>query len=237
MRQQILGPLGAAKYRDYAEDIHASAAHLLDLVNDLLDLSRIETGNLKLDREPLQLFEIVSAAARTLDSIAQNAGVTISVHTREPESLCSADRRAIEQITLNLLSNSIRHTAKGGSIQVTLEAPPAGGAKLIFADDGCGIEPDALPKLFEPYECANPLRARPYHGHGLGLPICKRLVEAHGGTIALQSTLGVGTVITIVLPANGAGTAGHAGGYGEIDLPDEPGRSEGLRRLRLARSG
>lgn len=237
MRQQILGPLGVAKYRDYAEDIHASAGHLLDLVNDLLDLSRIETGNLKLDREPLQLFEIVSATARTLDSIAQNAGVTISVQTREPERLCSADRRAIEQITLNLLSNSIRHTAKGGSIQVTLEATPAGGAKLMFADDGCGIEPDALPKLFEPYECANPLRARPYHGHGLGLPICKRLVEAHGGTITLDSTLGVGTVITIALPANGAGTAGHAGGYGEIDLLDEPGRSEGQRRLRLARSG
>ena len=237
MRQQILGPLGAAKYRDYAEDIHASAAHLLDLVNDLLDLSRIETGNLKLDREPLQLFETVSAAARTLESIAQSAGVTISVQTREPESLCSADRRAIEQITLNLLSNSIRHTAEGGSIQVTLEAISDGGTKLIFADDGCGIAPDALPKLFEPYEQANPLRARPYHGHGLGLPICKRLVEAHGGTITLDSTLGVGTVITIAIPADDTVKAGETGGYGEIDLPDEPGQMEGRRRLRLAGSG
>ena len=236
MRQQILGPLGATKYRDYAEDINASAAHLLDLVNDLLDLSRIETGNLKLDREPLQLFEIVSAAARTLDSIAENAGVTISVQAHEPESLCSADRRAIEQITLNLLSNSIRHTAKGGSIQVTLEAISDGGAKLIFADDGCGIEPDALPKLFEPYERANPLRARPYHGHGLGLPICKRLVEAHGGTIALESALGVGTIITIALPAGDTVKAGETGGYGEIDQPDEPGRTEDGRRFRLARS-
>ena len=234
MRQQILGPLGVAKYRDYAEDINASAAHLLDLVNDLLDLSRIETGNLKLDREPLRLSEIVSAAARTLDRIAQEAGVTISVKTDGPETLCSVDRRAIEQIALNLLSNSIRHTAKGGSIQVTLEATPVGRTKLIVADDGCGIEPDALPRLFEPYERANPLQARPYRGHGLGLPICKRLVEAHGGTITLESTLGVGTVITIDLPTGDTMKAGKASSYNEIDPPNEPGHSEGQRRIRLA---
>ncbi len=233
MRQQILGALGSTKYRDYAEDIHASAAHLLDLVNDLLDLSRIETGNLKLDLQPFQLSEIVSAAARTLDSIAQEAGVTIAVQTCEAEAPYHVDRRAIEQVTLNLLSNSIRHTARGGSIQVTLEGTAEGGAKLTFADDGCGIEPDALPRLFEPYERSNPLRARPYHGHGLGLPICKRLVEAHGGTIALESTLGVGTMITIALPAGGAKTGG---GRDEIDLPNEPGRSEEQRRLRLAGS-
>ncbi len=234
MRQQILGPLGAAKYRDYAEDIHASAAHLLDLVNDLLDLSRIETGNLKLDLQPLPLSEIVSAAARTLDRIAQEAGVTIAVQTCGPEISCRADRRAIEQITLNLISNSIRHTATGGSIQVTLEGTAEGGTKLTFADDGCGIEPDALPRLFEPYERANPLRARPYHGHGLGLPICKRLVEAHGGTITLESTLGVGTVITIALPASDATTSED---HSEVDQSNEPGYSEEQRRLRLAGSG
>ena len=234
MRQQILGPLGAAKYRDYAEDINASAAHLLDLVNDLLDLSRIETGNLKLDLQPLRLSDVVSAAARTLNSMAQEADVAVTVQSLEPEPMCRADRRAIEQITLNLLSNSIRHTAKGGSIQVTLEATPAGGMKLIVADDGCGIEPDALPKLFEPYERANPLQARPHHGHGLGLPICKRLVEAHGGTIALESTLGVGTVVTIALPIGGTAAAGMAGGSGEVGLPDEPGLSDEQRRLRWA---
>jgi two-component system cell cycle sensor histidine kinase PleC len=196
---QYFGPPGSGKYKEYAHDIHSSAEHLLDLVNDLLDISAIEAGNLQLQREPIDIKAIMDDCIHTVESKADLRHVNI--RTILPIGLppVSADRRAIKQILLNLISNAVKFTSENGEIRLKVEEMH-GICKIEIMDTGDGISPQALERIAEPFEQGE---ADPYQtekGWGLGLAITKSLVELHDGSIEIRSQLGNGTTVTVSLP-------------------------------------
>jgi len=199
LHHQYFGPPGAGKYREYARDIHASGEHLLELVNDLLDISTIEAGKLALD---IVEMEIRNAVDECIDVVAEKGrekGVNLRVLISENLPLLRADRRAIRQILLNLLSNSIRFTPDGGMVEVSAEEI---GRAVTFriSDTGSGIPADLIPDLTNPFTRAEQDPYKAVEGWGLGLSITKSLVDLHDGELDIASTINKGTVVTITLP-------------------------------------
>jgi len=198
LRAQMFGAL-APKYREYADDISRSGAHLLTLINDLLDTAKVEAGKYELHRVPVVLREVVLEAFRVLSARAAEAGVRLV--TRIPADLpdWSMDRRAIGQVLLNLLSNAIKFSRPGTETSVSARVAD-GSLELAVADCGIGIPAAELPRLGRPFEQVENVWSRSREGSGLGLAICKSLVELHGGTLRIASTLGQGTTVTLRLP-------------------------------------
>ncbi|MFO1013635.1 MAG: HAMP domain-containing sensor histidine kinase [Caulobacteraceae bacterium] len=197
MRTAMFGPL-ADKYAEYAGLIHESGGHLLDLINDVLDMSKIEAERYDLAREEFDAREAVSAALRLVRLQADGNGVTLrGVLPAQPLEV-DADRRALKQIVLNLVSNALKFTNRGG--QVTVTARPQGEyLEIIVADSGVGISAADLERLGKPYEQAGEASQRA-KGTGLGLSLVRAFAELHGGTMAIESTLGEGTAVTVRLP-------------------------------------
>ncbi|MCH7864923.1 MAG: PAS domain-containing sensor histidine kinase [Proteobacteria bacterium] len=198
LRGQYFGPIDD-KYREYADDIHSSGEHLLELVNDILDLSTIEAGKQALVREKLAIEEVIAECAKIISEKARFYGIDLI--TKVPKNLPSlyADRRATKQILLNLLSNAVKFTPEGG--KVTLSAKGLKG-KTVFmvADSGKGIPAEELPGLTDPFTRGE---RDPYvaeKGWGLGLTITKSLVDLHDGTLDIKSKVGKGTTVTVTLP-------------------------------------
>jgi len=185
--------------REYAGNIHASGQHLRSLVDDLLDLARIEEGRLNLRFEPIELAPIVDEVVRMMVADAARAGVGLDTSVAEGLPSLHADRRSVRQIILNLLSNAIRHTPAGGRVRIQAMQD---GSDITIAviDNGEGIPADLMDQLFDPYATRNPLTDTERPGHGLGLAISQRLVRAHGGFIRVESTVGGGTTATVVFP-------------------------------------
>jgi two-component system cell cycle sensor histidine kinase PleC len=199
LRLQMLGPLGVAKYREYVEAIHASGSHLLSLINDVLDVSRIEAGKWEPQVEDLDLQGIISAAVRMMQIPAERAGVALSVAAPETPLVARGDRRAVQQMVLNLLSNAVKFTRRGGQVMVALSNEP-GLALITVADTGVGIPADRLAQLGRPFEqVENPLSRR-HRGTGLGLALTKMIAERLGGSLGIASAEGRGTTATIRLP-------------------------------------
>ncbi|WP_421729780.1 sensor histidine kinase [Brevundimonas sp.] len=197
MRQRLFGPL-PDKYADYAESIHQAGGHLLDLINDVLDMSKIEAERYELSLERLDAREVVSAAIALVRLSANDKGVELaSVLPNEPLSV-DADRRALKQISLNLLSNAIKFTPGGGSVTVTLDAIGP-YLEIVVADTGVGIAPEDLRRLGRPFEQAG-ANAQRAQGTGLGLSLVRALAELHGGRMTIDSTLGEGAAVTVRLP-------------------------------------
>jgi len=199
---QILGPLGDPKYQEYADDIHSSGEHLLSLVNHLLDISTIEAGELSLTKEPLETGEITEESINLVAARAEKGGIKLVARLPDSLPLLHADRRALRQILLNLLSNALKYTPEGGT--VTVSASALNGTTTFEIDDtGRGISADKLPELTNPFTRADhdPLQAT--EGWGLGLAITNSLVELHEGTLEIESKIGVGTTVRVSLP-NGA---------------------------------
>ena len=199
LAKQYFGAIGNGRYREYADDIHSSASHLLDLVNDVLDVSAIEAGRLSLDRTVFPAGEIIDECAQTIGETLQSRGIGFSVEGLTGPMPLYADRRAVKQVLLNLLSNAAKHTPAGGHISVTARNA-RGRFVLEVADSGAGIAPHRLAKIMEPFTqtTGDPYRAE--KGWGLGLAICKSLVDLHGGDILIDSELGRGTRVTVSLP-------------------------------------
>jgi two-component system, cell cycle sensor histidine kinase DivJ len=197
MRERIFGPL-PVKYAEYAELIHDAGAHLLDLINDVLDMSKIEASKYELDLEDLDTREPVSAALRLMRLQADDAGVQLrGLLPSEPlEGL--ADRRALKQIVLNLVSNALKFTPGGGLVTVSLQAI-AGALELSVADTGLGIAEGDLARLGRPYEQAGDA-GQQSKGTGLGLSLVRAFAELHGGEMSIESRLGEGTAVTVRLP-------------------------------------
>lgn len=203
---RILSPADIRdRIREYSENIESSGLLLNNLVNELLDMSRIESGNFKLNLVEIDVCEVVSTAVRRLEGMAHKIGVEITPEMNAPVACCIADERAVEQIALNLLSNALKHTGSGGNVRVSVSNPEAGTVRLAVVDNGAGIAPDQLPHVFEPFVYTDPM-TEAGASHGLGLPICKKLVEAHNGRIVIESTLGVGTAVRVDLPAGSTPT-------------------------------
>jgi cell cycle sensor histidine kinase DivJ len=197
MRERIFGPL-PVKYAEYADLIHDAGAHLLDLINDVLDMSKIEASKYELDLEYLDTREPVSAALRLMRLQADDAGVQLRGLLPSEPLEGEADRRALKQIVLNLVSNALKFTPRGGLVTVSLQSL-AGALELSVADTGLGIAEGDLERLGRPYEQAGDA-GQQSKGTGLGLSLVRAFAELHGGEMSIESRLGEGTAVTVRLP-------------------------------------
>ena len=198
METGMFGPLGAEKYQEYCSDIHGSGQYLLDVINDILDMSKIEAGRIRLDFEDLDLDTLLAESMRVVAARADDKKLKLSARI-SPALRLRADRRALKQITLNLLSNAVKFTPAGGG--VTVRGRETNGCiVLAIADSGIGIAKDALAKLGRPFEQVESQLTKSHQGSGLGLAIAKSLVELHGGRMHIRSTLGRGTLVVVRLP-------------------------------------
>ncbi|HEY3917439.1 MAG TPA: PAS-domain containing protein [Stellaceae bacterium] len=200
MHGEVFGPLGDQRYGEYAADIRDSGQHLLNLINDLLDVSKIEFGKVELSEETVDLTGIIDSCMRLMRDRADQAGLQLSAHTPADLPYLHADGRRLKQILLNLVSNAVKFTPAGG--QVTIRASiEDGGMKITVSDTGIGIAPHDLAKALQPFGQIDSRMTRKYQGSGLGLPLTKSMIELHGGTLRLESEVGRGTTATLWLPA------------------------------------
>ncbi len=199
---QILGPQAWDRYRDYARDIGASGRHLLDLINDILDASRIEAGALPLHEERVSVAEAAQAALRMLAADAELGGVALSADVAPGLPVLWADPLRLRQVLVNLLANGVKFTPAGGTVHLSAWQAEDGGLGFAVSDTGIGIAAADLERVLEPFAQASNTPYRPTQGSGLGLPLSRRLVELHGGTLTLDSRLDQGTTVTVRFPAD-----------------------------------
>lgn len=201
LKSQMFGPLGVPKYLEYAGDINASGTHLLDVINDILDISKIEAGEMKLSEEIVDLPELVDSAVSMLGEQAENKGVNLSRLFPSHEVLLNADPRHIKQIVINLVSNAVKFTPSGGTIWLEITTDNQDAVSIIVRDTGIGIQPDNIAIVLKPFGQVADIYSRPFEGTGLGLPLAKSLLEIHGGTLRLASQPDQGTTVTASFPA------------------------------------
>jgi two-component system cell cycle sensor histidine kinase PleC len=198
MESGMFGALGADKYHEYCRDIRQSGQFLLEVINDILDMSKIEAGRIKLDFEDIELDGLLAEAMRVVSGRAESKQLELSAHIA-PSLFFKADRRALKQIALNLLSNAVKFTPEGG--RVTVHGRLSGGAITIaIQDTGIGIEKEALKKLGRPFEQVESQLVKSHQGSGLGLAIAKSLIELHGGAMRIRSTPCKGTLVVVRMP-------------------------------------
>lgn len=195
MRDELFGEIGG-RYQQYAADIHTSGELLLELINDVLDISRIESGKHELTIADVDLGEIVSSATDALREQARSKGLELRTHISKSLPRCRADQRALRQILLNILSNAVKFTPENGRVRISATWSPERGVNLTVADTGIGIAEDDIPTILTPFK---QLENR-HGGTGLGLSIVHALVELHGGTLSIKSKVGEGTQVSVRLP-------------------------------------
>ena len=200
MRHEIFGKIVPDRYAVYAEDIQKSAHHLLELINGILDISKIEAGQYELRRQEIALSRLADDTARLIGAAAAEKDLRIEIDVA-PELTVFADPQAVRQMLTNLLSNAVKFNRTEGLVALAAGGDGHGSVVITVRDTGVGIDERQLGHVFEPFAHASPHQARPVEGTGLGLSIVKRLVELHGGDIRITSTVGVGTTVAIRLPA------------------------------------
>ena len=201
MKLESFGPMENQRYREYAGHIHESGNHLLGLINDLLDLAKVEAGKLELEESEVDFAYVMRGCRNLLDQNITAGSLNFAEIIPPQLPLVMADERKLRQILFNLLSNAIKHTQPEGSVSVQAWVDPAGRFSFCVTDSGVGMAAEDIPKALEPFgQVENPMETGA-EGTGLGLPLTKRLVELHGGTITLVSIKGVGTTATVILPA------------------------------------
>ena len=198
MESGMFGALGSEKYQEYCHDILTSGHYLLEVINDILDMSKIEAGRMKLDMEQLDLSTTLAESLRVVSGRAQDKNLELDADIESTISVV-ADRRATKQILVNLLSNAVKFTQEGGKVVVRSQLL-SDRIVLLIADTGIGIAPQSLKRLGRPFEQVESQLTKTYHGSGLGLAIARSLTELHGGSMRLRSRLGSGTVVRVVLP-------------------------------------
>lgn len=200
MQKEMFGPLGDGRYVEYVNDILTSGNHLLNLINDILDMSKIESGKMTLNPEPIYCDELVEQCVRLVRGKAHESGLQL-VSDADPVPEIEADTRAIKQVLINLLSNAIKFTPEGGEVTITTKADPdTGGVLFTVTDTGIGISEEDLPRLCQPFIQIESQHSKTHKGSGLGLALSRSLVELHGGTFNIESTLGTGTSVRVFLP-------------------------------------
>ena len=200
LNTQIFGPLGDPRYVHYAADIRDSGQHLLNLINDVLDVSKIEFGKLELHEETVDIAAVLDSCMRLMRDRAESAGLELRADLPPELPLLQGDGRRLKQILLNLMSNAVKFTPAGGAV-VVRAAVMADGMTIAVADTGIGIAAGDLEKALRPFGQIDSRIARKYQGSGLGLPLTKSMIELHGGQLNLESEVGRGTVATVWLPA------------------------------------
>ena len=200
IRAELLGSIGSARYREYARDIGDSARHLLSIINDILDVSKIEAGKLELHEETLDLDIVVDDIFRLVRERAERGEIELRKITKEPVPGLFADPRKLKQILLNLLSNAIKFTAPGGAVSISRSLRADGGLRLVVQDTGIGIAPENIPIATSRFGQVDSSITRRYSGTGLGLPLTIGLIELHQGTLSIQSEVGHGTAVVVDMP-------------------------------------
>jgi cell cycle sensor histidine kinase DivJ len=199
LEKQVIPNLDVARQREYANLIHASGQHLLDVVNGILDMSKIESGSFEILVETIDVAPLIRASCQMLQAQAEERGLWLGFGDLSGLPEIAADRRAVKQMLLNLLSNAIKFTGRGGSVKVAVLARD-GVMRIAVTDTGIGISADDLPRLGTPFVQADQSYERRYEGTGLGLSMVKGLAALHGGSLTIESRLGVGTTATVMLP-------------------------------------
>ena len=201
IKDEIFGPVGSARYAEYMHDINDSGHHLLDLVNDLLDIARIEVGKSEFDDQVLAVPEVIAASLAEFADQAAAGGVTLDSDIGAGLSHLRADPRKLRQMLSNLLSNAVRFTEPGGRVTLGAWSDPDTGFVLQVADSGIGMALKDIPVALSPFgQVKNALRQR-HEGSGLGLPLTKAMAELHAGSLDLESEPGAGTTVTLRFPA------------------------------------
>ena len=202
MTNELAGPLGDPSYKEYAKDILMSGQHLLDMINDILDMAKIEAGKMTISPQPIDPIDPVDAAMRMIRRKAEEKAINLVLEAEDNLPDIDADHRAIRQMMLNLLSNAVKFTDNAGTITVRVEQR---GTDIYFGvtDTGIGIPPEDLPRLAQPFEQVAKTKDRNHEGTGLGLALTKSFAEMHGGRMLLSSIYGEGTTVAFVLPIGG----------------------------------
>lgn len=203
---ELYGSLGDPRYKGYAQDILASGQHLLDMINDILDMAKIEAGKMTINPQPIDPVDPVDAAVRMIRRKASDKEIEIVLDVQPGLPEIDADHRAIRQMVLNLVSNAIKFTNAGGRITVAVQQHGP-DIRVSVTDTGIGIPADDLPRLSQPFEQATGSRDRNYEGTGLGLALTKSFAEMHGGSMSISSIEGEGTTVAFTLPINGPDAA------------------------------
>jgi cell cycle sensor histidine kinase DivJ len=208
MTHEMFGPVGSAKYLEYSRLIHESGNHLLELINSVLDMSKIEAGKLDLYEEVFALDEVAEQAQRFVKLQAERSGVALKLSIAPDARAIFADKRAIKQVLINLLTNGIKFTPRGGDVRLSARRDER-GIEIVVADSGVGIAPKDLERLGKPFEQAETEHARAKEGTGLGLALVKAFAVMHGGEAVLESVLGEGTTVRVRLPFAAVGADGE----------------------------
>jgi len=198
IRDAVIGPVDA-RYREYADDINGAGRHLQNIINDILDISKIEGGRLELREEIVSMEETIEACRRIVAAMAEAQGVSLAINLPGFLPLIRADHLRFRQILLNLMSNAVKFTLPGGRVAVSASVE-ADGIVVAIADTGIGMKPEEIAIALEPFRQVDGALNRRFNGTGLGLPLAKALVELHGGNLDIESTPSVGTTVRIRLP-------------------------------------
>jgi signal transduction histidine kinase len=198
IKSAAFGPI-ASNYREYAEDIHSSGSHLLSLINEVLDLSKLEAGQFELIEQHVDLAGLAESSMRFVEPQAQKAHISLSHSIGPAVSFLRADERRMRQILINILANAVKFTPPGGQVGLTISRIND-GLLIQVSDTGIGIPADKIEMAMEPFSQVEAGTSRSYEGTGLGLPLARRLVELHGGTLSLESKVDLGTMVSITFP-------------------------------------
>ena len=198
---QTLGPAGVPAYAEYAKDIHDSGEHLLELINNVLDASRVEVGKLDLKEETVEIGEIVQSAMQAVRVQAGKKSLALELHLPEEPVGLRADPLRLRQILINLLANAVKFTPEVGRVTLSFEASHS-SAIFAVVDTGIGMSPDEIAVATEPFRQIENAMVKRHEGVGLGLSLAKHMTEMHGGKLEIESSKGVGTTVRVVLPAD-----------------------------------
>ncbi|HZS12416.1 MAG TPA: ATP-binding protein [Nitrospirales bacterium] len=201
IKEELLGQGAFARYKVYAADIHKSGRHLLDLINDILDLTKVEAGKYRLQESECDVAAIVAEVAHLMHDLAQRNGVALSQRLPADLPRLLGDARAIRQIVVNLLSNAIKFTPSGGRVTLAAGLASDGMLEIKVADTGIGMAPRDIPRALKPFLQLEDTWGRKYEGTGLGLPLVNALLTLHDGTLQIDSIPAVGTTVTARFPA------------------------------------
>ncbi len=200
MKMEVLGPLGDDKYRDYVGDINDSAVHLLQLINDILDISKAGAGKLELEEETVDVRDAIEASVRLLRPKVESGELELKVSIVDALPYLQGDERKLKQILLNILSNAVKFTPPGGEVAIVAGCDADGHMVITVQDTGVGVAEQDLGKVFSPFTQARHSLIRDHEGTGLGLPLAKAMVELHDGVMTFDSRIGVGTTVTVTFP-------------------------------------
>lgn len=200
IRNQLLGAINQPRYKDYAQDIHDSGTHLLEIINDILDLSKLEAGKVDLHEEVIDVNYVIRSSIHLMEGRITDGKLQLGLNLSSNLPPLKADKRVLKQILINLLSNSVKFTPEGGSITVSSYEEAGGGISIVIEDSGIGMDPNNIPMAMTPFSQIDSSLTRKHAGTGLGLPLVKSLVELHHGVFKLESALGHGTKAYIRFP-------------------------------------